>query len=171
MSYETAPATLLVATCCAFCGRDLVDANSLAAGVGPECRKKYGIGEELDDDDRAEANAAIYQIAAHQTGSAVAEGLAVLFRLGLDSLCARIVKRLATQYEVVIGTDGPAYFTVKAGYELAMRANLGLVRGRKWDKERKLNVFPTTSRALVWQALKLAAPGTIAFGPKGEFRI
>jgi hypothetical protein len=171
MSYETAPATELVATCCAFCGRPLVDANSLAAGVGPECRKKYGIGEELDEEQRGEANRAIYTIAAHQTGDAVAEALEVLYHLGLSELCARIEKRLAPSYAVVIGQGELCRFTVRASYELAMRANLGLVKGRKWDKELKLNTFPASSRGAVWQALKLAAPGQLAFGPKGEFRI
>ena len=43
--YESAPATSLVATNCACCGHPLLDAVSVEAGVGPECRKRYGYGE------------------------------------------------------------------------------------------------------------------------------
>jgi hypothetical protein len=42
MSYETAPATLMLATRCACCSRPLCDAVSVEAGVGPECRKRHG---------------------------------------------------------------------------------------------------------------------------------
>ena len=39
MSYENAPATLLLATHCCLCGRPLVDAESVECGIGPHCRK------------------------------------------------------------------------------------------------------------------------------------
>lgn len=45
MSYETAPSTVLLASCCAICGRALRDAVSVEAGIGPDCREKYGYGE------------------------------------------------------------------------------------------------------------------------------
>lgn len=45
MSYEQAPATAFVATACACCGRALLDAISVEAGIGPDCRAKYGYGE------------------------------------------------------------------------------------------------------------------------------
>lgn len=45
MSYETAPATLLLATHCACCARPLVDATSVETGVGPECRKRHGYAD------------------------------------------------------------------------------------------------------------------------------
>lgn len=38
MSYESAPATLLVATHCCVCRRPLVDADSVECGIGPTCR-------------------------------------------------------------------------------------------------------------------------------------
>jgi gamma-glutamylaminecyclotransferase len=43
--YENAPATRLLATSCACCGRALLDAISVEAGIGPDCREKYGYGE------------------------------------------------------------------------------------------------------------------------------
>ena len=54
MSYENAPATQLIATHCACCGRPLVDAASVERGVGPECARKYGYSEaHKADPDRA----------------------------------------------------------------------------------------------------------------------
>lgn len=40
--YENAPATKLLATHCCMCSRPLVDAESVEAGIGPDCRKKHG---------------------------------------------------------------------------------------------------------------------------------
>jgi len=45
MSYESAPATILIATHCAICARPLVDADSVERGVGPDCADKYGYGD------------------------------------------------------------------------------------------------------------------------------
>lgn len=42
MSYESAPATILLATRCACCGRELLDAESVEKGMGPTCRRKHG---------------------------------------------------------------------------------------------------------------------------------
>ena len=42
MSYENAPATRMLATHCAACGRPLVDATSVETGMGPVCRERYG---------------------------------------------------------------------------------------------------------------------------------
>lgn len=43
-TYENAPATRILATHCACCGRALLDAVSVEAGIGPDCRAKYGYG-------------------------------------------------------------------------------------------------------------------------------
>lgn len=44
-SYVNAPATKMLATNCACCGRPLVDAHSVETGVGPDCRKMHGYDE------------------------------------------------------------------------------------------------------------------------------
>lgn len=51
MSYENAPATILLATHCACCGRPLVDAASVETGIGPDCRKRHGFVEAQGDPD------------------------------------------------------------------------------------------------------------------------
>lgn len=43
MSYENSAATKFVATHCGVCGRPLVDAESVSAGIGPICADKYGL--------------------------------------------------------------------------------------------------------------------------------
>lgn len=42
--YENAPAAAMLATHCC-CGRPLLDAVSVEAGIGPDCRKKHGFDE------------------------------------------------------------------------------------------------------------------------------
>ena len=46
-SYETAPATRMLATQCAVCARPLLDAVSVETGIGPHCRAKYGFNVEV----------------------------------------------------------------------------------------------------------------------------
>jgi hypothetical protein len=167
--YENAPATLLLATHCAACGRPLVDAASVTAAMGPECRSKYGV-LSLDDETRAAANVHIYRIALLQTGREVAERLAALRELGLDALADRIVKRLAPMYAVVVLADARG-FAVKASYDVAQSASLGRLPGRRWDAERKVSTYPATSKRAVFEALRGALPGALCLGPRGEFTL
>jgi hypothetical protein len=168
-NYENAAATKLLATSCCACGRPLLDAASVVAGMGPDCRQKYGVGS-LDEETRMQANAHIYQIALHQEGPEVAKLLSSLRELGLDSLADRIVKRLARRYHAVV-TTGSESFTVKASYDVAMAANLGRISGRRWDAANKVNVFPLAAKRAVWEALKSAFPGATCLGPHGEFQL
>lgn len=55
-TYENAPATKLLATNCACCGRALVDAVSVETGVGPDCREMHGYAEAQGDADWARAD-------------------------------------------------------------------------------------------------------------------
>ena len=50
MSYVNAPATKMLATHCACCGRPLVDADSVDLGIGPDCRSRYMKPEPGTDD-------------------------------------------------------------------------------------------------------------------------
>lgn len=49
--YEQAPATQMLATQCAACARPLLDAESVEAGMGPDCRRKHGFLGRDDDRD------------------------------------------------------------------------------------------------------------------------
>ena len=94
MSYENAPATKLLATACACCGRDLVDAVSVETGIGPECRKKYAIDSDVSEAARKEANALVFAVAQKNVGRRVAyPAFERLAQLGFVVLAERIAKR------------------------------------------------------------------------------
>lgn len=58
--YENAPATQMLATHCAICGRALVDAESVERGVGPDCAEKYGFGDASGPADWNAAETALW---------------------------------------------------------------------------------------------------------------
>ena len=62
MDYTNAPATALVATHCALCGRALLDAASVESGMGPTCRAR--VLRDAPTEHRAEVNALVARIAA-----------------------------------------------------------------------------------------------------------
>ncbi len=170
MTYETAPATILLATNCAFCARPLVDAASVEAGVGPECRKRHGMNQ-ISEELRVEANELIYQIALKQDGTEVSSHLLRLRDMGLEKIADRIEKRLAETYFAAIMKDEGELFSVKCGYHLSMSAGLGFATGGRWDKERKVRTFPISSKREVFERLKKVLPGGKCLGPKGEFSL
>ncbi len=169
MSYTDAPATKMLATHCAACGRPLVDSASVEAGMGPDCRAKYG-APELDDATRAEANKLVYQIAIDQTGPEVAKALLQLRQIGCDKLADRITKRLASAYAVVITADG-AELAVKTRYDEGLVRSIARIPGRRWDKEAKLNRIPSSQKGALWGALQSHLSGCRGLGPRGEFII
>lgn len=170
-NYENAPATQMLATHCAACGRPLVDAASVEAGLGPDCRKKYGVAS-LDEDKRAEANRIVHAIALEQTGIAVVEGVAALRALGCDKLADRVLKRVRP-VEIVelegdrIGLRAKPRDEDFDGFVAALRR----VPGRRWDKASKLNTFPAKFKGNLWAVLKTYFPGVEGIGPKGAFLI
>lgn len=165
--YETAPATLMLATHCAACGRPLVDAASVEAGMGPDCRKKYWVKVDVSEAARLAANAIVYTIALKQAGDDVIAGIAQLIALGFVVLAERIAKRVnAIQISEVAGR-----LAVKTPYSEEAVAAQRHIPGRVWDKERKVNTFPLASKPWVWDFLLKMYPGQVALGPKGAFTI
>lgn len=152
MSYENAPSTRLLATHCCACGRALRDAASVEAGMGPDCREKYGYGIEVDEAARAEANRLVHWIAA--AGERDVAGLCAavgrLQVLGFAVLAERLTERTATvQIEEVAGR-----FIVRTPYNEATVAAWRTVPGRRWDRDAKANTAPTSSRPQLWALLK-----------------
>lgn len=94
MSYTLAPATALLATDCLCCGRELLDAASVTAGIGPVCRKKYGYTEEITEESRVAANALIHEAAiatcSNERRAAIADELEAL---GLVKLATKVRDR------------------------------------------------------------------------------
>lgn len=198
MDYTNSPACELVASSCACCGRPLVDAVSVEAGVGPECREKHGFdepqgapnwaafGEALSDlnstafvneafavavaalDARKVANMLVYRIAAEQSGADVNAYTNAIAWLGFSKLAERIAKRVAA---VKITETADGFIAVRGPYSERAIVELRRVPGRVWDKAAKVNRFPVESRGHLWAALRRAYPGATATGPKGVFVI
>lgn len=183
MGYENAPATKMLATHCAMCARPLVDARSVDLGIGPDCRKKHGFNEVVDEEARAAANRIVHAVALARANGAPLEGdwdaltastaLAGLgFRKLADVLAKRaaVVRVEATRIPVVNSVASTEVLLVFAPYNEAANETWRRI-GARWDKERKCRVLPASRRALLWDALKKHYAGACALGPKGPFRI
>ena len=190
MGYESAPATKILATHCACCGRPLVDATSVETGVGPDCRARFGYADAQDPADwqrvlieldgfvavadinptmepRKAANWLVYHIAADQAGPHVVAMTNAVAALGFTTLAARISKRLAP---IQIELQGQEY-VVKSPYIENAPNWASSVPGARWDREAKRRRVPVSSRQALFQALKRAYPGSTAIGPKGLFSL
>lgn len=185
--YEDAASTKLIATHCACCNRPLRDAASVEAGVGPECRRKYGMEERQvapnwtaaraalepiglagllgdQDDARAGANAiahafAVYLDAERRTALATA-----CTALGYTTLGHRLAEVLA---EIrVEQLDGE--LAVKAPY-LEDGARVWHRAGARWDRDSKTWRLGQDRRKQLWSVLRTLYPGRLGLGPNGLF--
>lgn len=168
MSYESSPGCKLVATNCACCGKALVDAPSLAAGMGPICRKKHGFDVNCDAATRTEVNTIVYALAANPRAADVRMKLARLVALDFEKLAKRISKRLGSAGMLTI-TEVDGELHLAAPYNPAATEHLRRVPGRQWDATSKVNRFPATSRALLLWAMRQGYAGATVSGPKGLF--
>jgi hypothetical protein len=173
MGYEEAPATRMLASQCAVCGRPLVDAVSVDAGMGPDCRDKHGFNDEaVSEDGRKAANAAVYQIALLRsqgalTGTVLASAVGRIKSAGLHKLAAVLVDRLTA---VKVGEDG-GRLTVVTPYDAGAVEAFRRVNGRRWDAAKKLNTFPRESAQAVYAVMVRFYQGAIGAGPKGLFTV
>lgn len=178
-----APATKLVNIRCALCGIPLVEAQSIASGVGPDCREKLGMLESLSRDVRSEVNQLMHRIAKLQRGTEVVLGIKRLKELGLLVAAERIEKRLGSRKEKLIAKERVFLSYERSGHILVMKApkpsgarqawvtGLRDVPGRRWDRMRQVNTFPTSSRKAVHALLLRFFKGHEAEGYKGTFII
>ena len=163
MSYENAPATQLLATLCACCGRPLVDSVSVETGVGPECRRKHGFGEVADEESRAACNRLVYEVARLQDGPQVVSHVLAIDALGFHKLARRIASRLGA---IVVEADGEE-LVVTAPYSEAFNLEARGVPGARFDRERCARVVPQASRRPLYRALRKAyGVGTLVVGTR-----
>lgn len=110
MSYTDAPATGLLATHCICCGRPLLDAKSVEANIGPDCREKYGLDVELPTGARAKANKLIHEaatIACHEDvdDPAVVQRILTIATeiaaLGLPGVGAKVAERFTKKLKKI----------------------------------------------------------------------
>jgi Family of unknown function (DUF6011) len=173
-NYENAPATLLLATHCACCGRPLVDAISVETGIGPDCRRKYmSKSEGSDDAARIAANKIVYRLALaisssgpKAVGAILADGsLDKLRSLGFMKLTDKLIK--ATMPIQITESDG--MLVVRAPYDESAVTAQRAIPGRRWNAELKSNAFPSAQRAAVWSMLRRYYAGLAGIGPRGAF--
>lgn len=100
MCYETAPATLLLATHCCLCNRVLADAASVERGMGPTCAEKAGVGDASElpswDDAASAVMVALGADAAQLVPGFFAAATVNDARRGSNALVARIAADTAS---------------------------------------------------------------------------
>lgn len=158
--YENAPATQMLATHCAACGRPLVDAVSVESGMGPDCREKYG--KWPAEVDRATINKLVHDIALDQFCSP--EQAKALHDLGATRIAARVAERFATVLVEKDGEEALAVWTPKFNEDVV--AAMKRVP-RQWDAKRKVYIVQGGFRDVLWRALRTL--GGWGYGPKGPF--
>lgn len=180
--YENAPATLMVATDCACCGRPLVDSVSVETGVGPICRKRHGFNEAqapadwakaakimgemilaFGDNQRKATNVLVHRIAVQQSGEQVCLMVQALAALGFTKLAGVIAYRLAG---IKVETEEGRYI-VFTPYNADLVADMQKLEGRRWDSKNKANTFPLFVRDALWKVLIKHFPGKLVIGCKG----
>jgi hypothetical protein len=188
MSYETAPATLLIATHCAVCNRALVDSVSVEAGIGPDCRAKHGYGEAQGAPDYAKAartlatenaatadelaawvlldaqsfaNKLVHRVACAATAnrpSTRGACIVAIAALGFDKL-ARILARAA---KGICVDEVGGMLVVVSPFSPAFNDAARKIPGTRWvknaDGKGGARHIPESSRGALWAALKTSYP-------------
>ncbi len=161
----------LTATRCAVCRRALTDAASVERGLGPDCARKYGVADQLDPDQRREANRAIHELALHASGVKGVDVGAALVRLSASG--ARVAAEACARFltTVTIEEEGPNLYVRCAfvrGESVAWRTI-----GGRWDVGRKNWVVASSESGKrgVWNFLRHYHPGELGIGPRGPFVI
>lgn len=192
MSYEEAPATALVATHCCVCGRPLLEAESLASGIGPICAEKTGYGREgLPPEVRERVNKLVYQLAALGRSMQAVPLLTELRELGFSRIADRIEERFETMVEVRLELRGDRRLQLEiprlddAAFGRLL-TDLRTVPGRRVEQawvrreeaaggwaegEGKRTTIPnkTVSILALYRVLSRHLAGKLAKSPKGVF--
>lgn len=181
--YTNAPATRLLATHCACCGRPLVDAVSVEYGMGPECRQD-AFPEGVVDADRQAANKLVCEAAkAAQAGAvqAVLDLAEQIRALGFAVLADKVSRRFtevapeARKVDLTIEVFEGKNLLVKTPFRRkdadAFIAAWRAIPGRRYDRVRDANVIPAKEREALWNLLKRFFAGKWGKGPKGLFRV
>lgn len=172
MSYENAPATAMLATHCACCGRPLLDAMSVEYGMGPYCRAKHGFmgknAPQVDENGRIKANRIVHQIAVGLDAATLAGAINELRELGF-SLLASVLEDRAVMVHVD-ARDADTY-EVRTPYNEECLGAWRAIPGRRFDRESKANLVPVGSKPALWALLRRYYGGQLMKGPKGLAQI
>jgi hypothetical protein len=150
MSYENAPATKMLATHCCACARPLLDAASVTAGLGPHCRAKHGVPNDLDEETRERANKLIFECAQEHVDAEVLKAAVVeLALLG----CAKLADRISKRAGRIVFTVTDEHVDVKAPYSEAFLSARGPGR---WVRDAKVTRYATADAAAALAAVRSA---------------
>ena len=155
MSYENAPATKMLATHCCACARPLLDAASVTAGLGPHCRKKHGIPNDLDEATRERANHLIYQCAKESV--AVETLQAAVVELALLG-CAKLADRISKRAGRIVVTVTESAVDVRAPYSQTFLDHRGSGR---WVRSAKLTRYTKGAALEALAAIEAAFPNAL----------
>lgn len=199
MSYENAPATKLVATHCAACGRPLVDSTSVDYGIGPTCRKKYQyedalaitkevasnvratlasvpdpdlqekVEDAVDRDDSRRAANLLVHHIAHHQKDPESMGAIRLIRALGYNVLADRIEDRLKPKIQVSEEDGR--IIADTPYDEKFVEAIRAIEGRKFDFETKCWSVPVSQKRALWDALRAGFEGQVAQGPKGPFVI
>jgi len=170
MSYETAPATILLATRCCVCNRPLVDAISVELGIGPDCREKYGYNIAVEPEAREAANKLVHKVACGVDAAELQQIVLTLKVYGFGVLADTLVDRKA---EVKVTAPQPDVVAIDTPYRADFVAALKAAvpyRWRKWDATLKVwlvSAVPEAKNA-AWRVLKLHFKGSLGVAPDGK---
>lgn len=158
-SYINAAATRFIATHCACCGKPLVDADSVQAGVGPDCRAMHGRDVQTCTPDFLAARTILANFGselgapetlltdesaatAHRVANVLVHRFAENFRtarwipdalhaLGYDKLGARCAKRARVKLGAVTAPVAPATGEVR----ITSRTDSWTFKGKEYHRE------------------------------------
>lgn len=177
-TYENAVQTKMLASHCVICGRALVDAASVTAGVGPECRANLNL-PEIDDSTRKAANKLVYDAAIAAQQGRIEDVLKFaneIEGLGLtvlaDKVRNRFTKAADREADISIEVDGNFYVVktpFRRGNKEAFINAWRNIPGRSFKAG--ANYVPVTQKAALWKVLRKFFGGKYGMGPKGLFRI
>ena len=184
MGYESAQAVELVATTCCVCGRPLLDAPSVKAGIGPICADKTGyVRKSMPEAERAEVNRLVYEIAALGRNARAVDRLPRLRALGFHDIVRRVEERLESLVEIRTGrVEGVVPARVWVEFPKlephafdSVLLDLRCMPGRQWVRDASgktgRNTFVRTRESSnAWRALLAKHfPGRVVSGLKGLY--
>jgi hypothetical protein len=182
--YENAASTLMLATHCCACGRQLRDTDSVQAGMGEKCREKHGYGvatapprweaidpSALPDADAARAafaaqdahklsNVLVHYIAYVQASPEARTWIAMVHALGYT----RVAEALCSRLGVVVVTDaGEQDIAGRRVVALAVRAPMNMHFCHvlyhagvrsRWDGDAGVRYVAKGDAPRLWRVLK-----------------
>lgn len=144
----------LILTTCILCGLPLSHPTSVEIGIGPICRRKASIEENLTPVVVNAANAILARIMATSVDM---ESLQSLVKLGLPNLALAVAKKFA----LVIFSRHEGLLRMSSKYDPALVSLFRSLPGRRWDPAHKVWTVPETNIDDVCSRLKAQYHGRL----------